>query len=73
MLIIFQQVHVYLNEPIKIDDEIKLANQLIQSLTRDRNGKDNSNSYFWKQKNKFVIRSIEIKKEEKNVMFWFSK
>ena len=73
MLIIFQQVHVYLNEPIKIDDKIKLANQLIQSLTRDRNGKDNSNSYFWKQKNKFVIRSIEIKKEEKNVMFWFSK
>ena len=73
MLIIFQQVHVYLNEPIKIDDKIKLANQLIQSLTRDRNGKDNSNSYFWKQKNEFVIRSIEIKKEEKNVMFWFSK
>ena len=73
LLIIFQQVHVYLNEPIKIDDKIKLANQLIQSLTRDRNGKDNSNSYFWKQKNKFVIRSIEIKKEEKNVMFWFSK
>ena len=73
MLIIFHQVHVYLNEPIKIDDKIKLANELIQSLTRDRNGKDNSNSYFWKQKNKFVIRSIEIKKEEKNVMFWFSK
>ena len=26
-----------------------------------------------KAKNKLVIRSIEIKKEEKNVMFWFLK
>ena len=38
--------------------------------TRDRNGKDNSNSYFWKQK---ISWSIEIKKEAKNIMFWFLK
>ena len=42
---IFQQVDVYLNKPIKIDKQIKLANQLIQRCTRDRNGKDN-NFYF---------------------------
>ena len=45
-LLIFQQVDVYLNETIKIDKQIKLANQLIQSRTRDRNGKDDKNSYF---------------------------
>ena len=48
LLMIFQQVDVYLNKPIKIDKQIKLANQLIQRCTRDRNGKDN-NFYFWKQ------------------------
>ena len=52
---LFQQVDVYLNEPIKIDEKIKLASQLIQKCTRDGNGK--------------VIKK-EIKKEEKNVMFW---
>ena len=50
LLIIFQQVDVYLNEPIKIDEQIKSANQLIQRRTRDRNGKEtttrNNNSYF---------------------------
>ena len=45
-LVIFQQVDVYLNEPIKIDELIKLANQSIQRRNRDRNGKDNNNSYF---------------------------
>ena len=35
LLITFQQVDVYLNEPIKIDEQIKLANQLIQRRTRD--------------------------------------
>ena len=73
MLIIFEQVDVYLNEPIKMDEQIKLANQLIQMRTRDRNDKDNDSSCFWKQKNKLVIRSIEIKKGKKNVMFWLLK
>ena len=50
LLIIFQQVDVNLNEPIKIDELIKLANQLIQRRTRDRSSKDNKNSYFLKQK-----------------------
>ena len=59
LLIIIQQIDVYLNESIKIDKQIKLANELIQRRTRDRNGTDN----------KLVVRSIEIKKEEKNVMF----
>ena len=47
---IFQQADVYLNEPAKINELIKLANQSVQRRTRDRNGKDNNNSYFWKQK-----------------------
>ena len=68
LLIIFEQVDVYLNEPIKMDEQIKLANQLIQMRTRDRNGKDNDSSCFWKQKNKLVIRSIEIKKGKKNLI-----
>ena len=42
---IFQQA-VYLNEPAKINELIKLANQSVQRRTRDRNGKDNNNSYF---------------------------
>ena len=71
MLIIFEQVDVYVNEPIKMDEQIKLANQLIQMRTRDRNGKDNDSSCFWKQKNKLVIRSIEIKKERKKLCFDF--
>ena len=50
LFIIFQQADVYLNEPIKIDELIKLSSELIQRRTRDRNRKDNNNSYFWKQK-----------------------
>ena len=50
LLIIFQQSDVYLNEPIKIDKLIKLANQSIQLHTCYRNGKDNNNYHFWKQK-----------------------
>ena len=46
LLVIFQQVGVYLNEPIKINEQIKLASQLIQRRSRNRNGKDNSNTYF---------------------------
>ena len=37
----FEQADCYLNEPIKIDELIKLANQKIQKCTRDRHG----NSY----------------------------
>ena len=48
--VIFQQVDVHLNESIKINELIKLANQSIQRRTRDRNGKDNNKSYFSKQK-----------------------
>ena len=46
LLIIFQKVDVYLTEPIKIDELIKLANQSIQQHARDRNGKDKNNYYF---------------------------
>ena len=45
-LIVVLQVDVYLNEPIKIDELIKLANQQIKRWTHDRH----DNSYFWKQK-----------------------
>ena len=38
LFITFQQDDGFLNEPIKIDEQIKLANQLIQRRTRDRNG-----------------------------------
>ena len=64
---LFQQVDVYLNEPIKIDEQIKLANQLIQRRTRGRNGKDNNNSYF---KSKiWSLEALKQKTEGKNVMF----
>ena len=46
LLIMFQRIDVYLNEPIKTDEQIKLASQLIQRRIRDRNGKDDNNSYF---------------------------
>ena len=50
LLIKVQQVDVYLNKLIKIDEQIKLANQLVQGNNRDRKGKDKDNSYIWKQK-----------------------
>ena len=46
----FQGVDVYWNEPIKIDELVKLANQSIQWRTRYRSGKDKNNYHFWKQK-----------------------
>ena len=46
LLIIFQQVDIYLNEPITIDGVIKLGNQSIQRRIRDRTDRDNNNSYF---------------------------
>ena len=48
----------------KISQSIKLASQ---RRNRDRSGKDNKNSYFWKIKIKLVVRSIQLKN---NVMFW---
>ena len=38
----FQQADVYLNEPIKTDEVIKLTNMSIQKCTRD----SHDNSYF---------------------------
>ena len=35
---------------MKVDQLIKLANLFIQKSSPERNGKDDSNSYFWKQK-----------------------
>ena len=51
MLIIFSSwwVDVHLNQPIKIDELIKSANQSIQKCTRDRSDKDNKTFYFWKE------------------------
>ena len=46
LLIKVQQVDVYLNKLIKIDEQIKLANQLVQGTNRDRKGKDKDNSYI---------------------------
>ena len=46
LLIKFQQVDVYLNKPIKIDELIKLDNQSIQRRTFDRNDKNQNISYF---------------------------
>ena len=39
----------------------------------DRNGKNNNNFHFWKQNINLVVRSMEIKEEAKNVMFWLKK
>ena len=65
-MIIFQQVDVYLNEPIKIDKLTNIANQSIQRRTGDRSGKDNKNCYFESEKE--VSHLNHKKKEAKNVM-----
>ena len=44
----------------QISQSVKLASQ---RRNRDRSGKDNKNSYFWKTKTKLVVRSIAIKEE----------
>ena len=72
MLIIFQQADVSLNEPIKIDELIKLANQSIQRRTRYRKGKDNSNSYLRKQK-RLLSKHRNKKCSEKCYVFIFKK
>ena len=46
LLITFQQVDAYLNEPIEIDELIKLINQSIQRCTHHSYGKADSNFYF---------------------------
>ena len=72
MLIIFQQADVSLNEPIKIDELIKLANQSIQRRTRYRKGKDNNNSYLRKQK-RLLSKHRNKKCSEKCYVFIFKK
>ena len=72
MLIIFQQVDVSLNEPIKIDELIKLANQSIQRRTRYRKGKDSNNSYLRKQK-RLLSKHRNKKCSEKCYVFIFKK
>ena len=57
LLIIFQQVDVYLNKQIKIDELIKLANQSIQRRTRDRNSRHNKKCCFWKQKISWLLKA----------------
>ena len=72
MLIIFQQVDVSLNEPVKLDELIKLANQSIQRRTRYRKGKDNSNSYLRKQK-RLLSKHRNKKCSKKCYVFIFKK
>ena len=56
-----QQVNVYLNKLIKIDELIKLANESIQMYTHDVNHKEQK-FLFLKAKNELFIQSIERKK-----------
>ena len=72
MLIIFEQVDVSLNEPVKLDELIKLANQSIQRRTRYRKGKDNNNSYLRKQK-RLLSKHRNKKCSEKCYVFIFKK
>ena len=64
-----QQVNVYLNKLIKIDELIRLSNQSIQRYTRDRKSKEQQ-FLFLKARNKLFIWSLKEKKEKK-VIFWF--
>ena len=61
LLIIIQRVDAYLNEAIKIDELIKLANQWIHESIGDRK--------FLKAISKFVVWSIETKKKQKLLGF----
>ena len=72
-MIIFQQVGVYFNEPIKIDELIKLAKQAIQKRPSDRIGKDNINSYFWQQKEVVHLKHRNRKRNEKCCVVIFKK
>ena len=69
LLKILQQVNVYLNKLIKIDELIRLSNQSIQRYTRDRKSKKQQ-FLFLKARNKLFIWSLKEKKEKK-VIFWF--
>ena len=72
LLITIQRVDVYLmNQSKLITNQISQSIKLVsQRHNRDKSGKDSNNSYFWKQKNKLVIRSIAIQEEAKSFMFW---
>ena len=50
LLTTFQRVHVYLYESVKVDELIKVTNQLVQSCTCYRNDKNNNKPCFSKQK-----------------------
>ena len=67
MLIIFQQVDVSLNEPVKLDELIKLANQSIQRRTRYRKGKDNNN--FLRKQKRLLSKHRNKKCSEKCYVF----
>ena len=59
-----EQVNVYLNKLIKIDELIKLANQWIQRYNHDRNHKEQI-FLLLKAKNNLFIQSIERKNKQK--------
>ena len=67
MLIIFQQVDVSLNEPVKLDELIKLAHQSIQRRTRYRKGKDNNN--FLRKQKRLLSKHRNKKCSEKCYVF----
>ena len=71
LLITIQRVDVYLmNQSKLITNQISQSIKLVsQRHNRDKSGKDSNNSYFRKQKNKLVIRSIAIQEEAKSFMF----
>ena len=67
LLTIFQCVDVYLNEPIKVDELIKLSNHSIQRHTFHRINKDNNNSCFWKQKISWLLAEVKTHLIKKNI------
>ena len=72
LLKILQQVNVYLNKLIKIDELIRLSNQSIQRYTRDRKSKEQQ-FLFLKARNKLFIWSLKEKKEKKCYILIFEK
>ena len=72
LLKILQQVNVYLNKLINIDELIRLSNQSIQRYTRDRKGKEQQ-FLFSKARNTLFIWSLKEKKEKKCYILIFEK
>ena len=72
-----RKITIILKALFKLTNQNWWPNQISQSFNSNAhawwNGKYNRNSYFWKQKRKLIIRSIEIKIDAKNVMFWLLK